>query len=261
MISEKVRELIDRSVDGETSAEELTKLNNILAVDEAARTYYEEVSQVVNLLEAIPEGTPPVDLKHEIMSAILDDRTTVVRDRKWYEPILEAFRPPRHRAVFSFAGGAGLGLFAAWIILGGNTWTVPGQDRAAVGTMSPLVDTKLLETVDRFEVPVQGGSAVVETKQGEGLVAAEVTVQSSSELEITLELNPTETQAVGYTHLAEGQVPSHVEIELNRVKLTQIGETKVLIVLRPITTAPGHLEVTVEDGDRSQQGKLKTPRS
>ena len=74
----------------------------------------------------------------------------------------DALEPPRLRTGFSFAGGAALGLFAAWLALGGNQVN-PGAG-FVTGTMATGINTTVMTTVDRLELPLETGRAVIETK-------------------------------------------------------------------------------------------------
>jgi hypothetical protein len=253
-MDDTLRDLIDRDVDGEVPKEESLRLGETLSRDPEAAAYRADVARVAELLQAVPPASPPADLKHDIMSRIHTEHRRVVKRKKWYEPILEAVQPPRLRTGFFFAGGAALGLFAAWLALGGTALS-PGAEYTVVGTMG--LDVRDLSGFDKWETELSGGSVSIETKQGSGFTVAEVLVRSDSKVSITLELDPARVRTLGYT--SRGRGPVKVEVEGSRFVLTPFGETRVIVLLEPKSAAGSVIGITLDEGGRLRDGKLKAP--
>jgi len=252
VMDDGLRELIDREADGDLDETESAKLREALDRDPGARAYRDEVTRLVRLLGAIPSEPPPRDLKHEIMSEIHQEHRRVVKRAPWYEPILRALAPPRLRTGFAFAGGAALGLFAAWLALGGDILS-SGTEYSVVGTMG--VDVRNLTGVDRWELPLSGGRVMVETKQGSGVGVVEVSVRADSRVIVTLDLDPARVSPLGY--VGKGVAPDRVEIEGSRVTFTQYGEAKAILFLEPHSAAGSVIAISVDEAGRRTDGEVK----
>lgn len=167
MPEERIIDLIQRDIDGETSPAEQAELRDRMERDADSRLYYDGIRHVAATLEAAPASEPPASFTAEVMNGI--------RAKAARASTAHRFQRPRDRFL---AVRVGIGLAAAALIavflapslfraldsshLRGTmiapsppaqSWTV------TAGRQTVTVGTRGREVSLRFDAPAAAGSA------------------------------------------------------------------------------------------------------
>ncbi len=155
MADHTIDDLMQREIDGATSAADSARLQDILSRDPQARARYEELAALAAALARVTPVPPPPDLKDDIMAALPAGRypTAPARWLPWglhLRPVVQ----------FGLALALGLALgVAASLLLAGGPAGEPGLDAVAGTLLDPAA--RGFRTVAEADValPAAGGRA------------------------------------------------------------------------------------------------------
>ncbi len=205
MLEASILELINRDLDGLASAEESARLRQILAENEEARKFSEDLRALSRGLAAVGRAVPPPTLRPAIMRSITG---TEVARRQRGRSLLPRFLSGSLRHVPVFAGGviAGLLLFALGsrlmapgridendlvgsLAVHGSTFSVGKVVEFKNGDVHAFVQTGVGsgQAIVRIRLDVPPGTLVVLAYPGEGGHVETVDVAKANQAEISLE--------------------------------------------------------------------------
>ncbi|MEW6509805.1 MAG: hypothetical protein AB1428_02470 [Bacteroidota bacterium] len=142
MIDAKVKDLINRDIDGVLSGDEKRRLGQAMRRNTQARRLHEELSRLTSALEAIPQADPPAHLANRIRAAVhAGEALPAPRRRAWRDllgTLIHPSLPLRYASVF--AGGLAVGvLLFALFLQPVNVATM--EDGAAAGSLVARTET------------------------------------------------------------------------------------------------------------------------
>lgn len=246
----RLEELLQREIDGATSAEESAELHRRLMEEPAARELHDRLQRLAEDLRRVGQEEVPAGLRQEILAAV--ERSERARSGA----VATHRRTPgvRRRDLLPFAAGlaAGLALFA---LLSGGGGPDPAVDPDALtGTMRPGARSaeELSADAQRIEGPGVVATALLRVHRDEAVV--DLHLRSDRPLETTLE------SVGGLTPLfGERRGPEAGEIRLTEgaCRVVQEGEGRYRFVLRGEgEAATASLRLRLRSGDWSQQISL-----
>jgi len=161
-------ELVQRDVDGETSAEEKTGLRLRLEADPELRDLHQALEGVRRELDGVGLVDPPPGLRADILRSV---RQVGAHGRQAREGVFALFF---QRPALAFAATLAIGIGAGLLLSSLAGWHPVAVDEAAVvGTIGSRVD---LPEVDRAQLEGSGLAASVVARRGDGLVVVDVDV-------------------------------------------------------------------------------------
>lgn len=236
MIEDGTRELINRAIDGECSAEESLMLQSILRSNAEARKLHAELLAMVGGMAAMAPVEPPSTLKPGIMRA-LDERRAPrpMRARhSWLEAL--SLRP-----VLAFAGGAVAGI-AIFVLASGIVGSRGTDTQDFVGSLILHGSTDVtFRPANVLELTRGVSSAVLETRLAEGLAIVRIRVESPEGVAGTVRFDPALLHIEAVQPLGSGQPGMTIrENELVFDKISA-GGVAILYSLKPGSTGTLHL--------------------
>jgi len=113
MINRRIREMIQKEIDGENTPQEKRKLQERLSRDPAAKRLFEDLKRTSRWLDRVPEIRPSKELKRKIMSEI-ETRSNTAKNAVQYRR-RSAVRSTFPKMAFSFALGAACVILATTV--------------------------------------------------------------------------------------------------------------------------------------------------
>jgi hypothetical protein len=239
MISEKHTAAINREIDGMSTPEESAQLKDLLASNEEARAYYEDLSRLSTMLSSVDEVEPPAKLKSGVMSAIEMKKAAqapastlrpVPAPEKvsFLHTILHGYQRRGEWAyAFSFAA------FVAGIAIGflgftalGNGFTTSGDTSQFTGSMTPFKDFEIVDTKPLDENGVIG---TVETRYTSNQIFTKIEVSSEQNLDIVVEFDGNLLSPIGFHQ--EFPTPSGITLGANEMRLVHQGQNVYVLTL------------------------------
>ncbi len=118
MSNRKLRELLNREIDGILTEREKRALDSLLAKDEDARALRADLHSLLRLCTESPLAEPPPTLRPAIRRAIEVQQTTKQQPRRIKESLDRVLFPLRDlRLVYAFVGGIALGGVSLALVL------------------------------------------------------------------------------------------------------------------------------------------------
>lgn len=242
MIDARREDLLQRALDGETTAEESAELQQALVTDADLRARHDELTAVVSFLAAAEPVLPPADLRDAIVSRV---RVTArpaatTEERNLLRRFLARFEPGYG---YAFATGAVLALAVSWL----PAWRPAQVDPTSVpGAMLPPPVSQTLE--------IEGATATVQVVVEADGTVIRIDLQSLREIGIDV-VFAADRPLVAFERGPES--PGFVASRAGEIAFPHRGRDRVRIVLGgPAGEIRVHL---VAGGDRAEAVFGKRP--
>lgn len=256
MIDAQDEELLHREIDGENSAEESARLKDLMAAHAELRAYYERLSTLAQTLaNAEKVGVPP-GLARKVMRSIRRrERFAALR-----EGLLDTFRFAfTRRPVLGYAATLAAGLVLGTLLAALADKTPPFWRRDVSylsGTMLPDNRLRRLQLVAEQSFAAEGIQGKASTKLGDNLVLAEIQLDSSRAVDVTIEFDSNALSVLAFER--SGASGGGVALGPRQLRLQHIGEATYRMVLGVKKPVPSPLRLRLAAADVSLERTLET---
>ena len=185
MIDEKIKDLINRDLDGLLSPEEQDQLKTYLAQNEQARHYYQKMRQMTEFLNQVPEVPAPPSLKENILNQIGASHSVPnVKREKFtiFSAFSEWFRVFTAKPPYAFALGIAISAIIFTIIALQTMHPEPQTNLPVSGTI------KTAQQTIPINLPVVQGK--IEFTSRGALSVLNVVLNPQEEIALTIEYDP-----------------------------------------------------------------------
>jgi hypothetical protein len=232
MMKDRQIAAMHRELDGVNSPEETAELKTLLGSDPEARTYFENLNKLGEMLSAVPEVDPPRELKAGVMKAVrkaTEPATTPVitpvADPGLYDGFLNNFLGAfRGRWAYALTFSAGIAAGILGFTAFGDSVS-PGNE-GLTGTMAPTHD---FVTVGKQDFNQAGVVGSVETQYAADHLVATIDVASPEDLDIVFEFDGKVLNPLGF-HQSSPH-PMGITAEPGQFKVRHRGENSYVFTL------------------------------
>ena len=245
-------DLVQREIDGENSPAESAELQRRIALDPQLEGSADKLLSLSRSLAAVPQEDPPPGFVADVMRAIRTKGARVTGG--WIETWRAAFgRRPALGYGLSLAAGIVLGALAIGAL---GPAALSTRDEAAVGTILPPGRLGSFREVDRQELASEGLRGEAVTRRGDRTVQAELRLESSKPVRLTLEFDANSFAPLGFGRsvAAEGDVV----LEPGRVRIAHSGAGTYQVFLGTRSPKPAPLTLRVEGEGVFLERRLET---
>jgi hypothetical protein len=251
VINDKDIELVNRSIDGETTPEENERLAGLLASDSEVRLHHEELLALDGRMRSARQLDVPDGLRDQIMCGIRPRARRVDGGKSRATAWLGELLPPR--LAYAFAAGVAAGIALLALITGiGHT---PLETQHLSGTISP------------WDVPAEGGECLefdVPSGWGSGCISyagdriwAEVNLDTTEETKVLFTLGD-EVHFDRFRVLEAGE--HSISVAGERTELTHTGVGEYILLFEDDGGVESSIGLAVYAGDKLQFEKIIRPR-
>jgi len=249
MIGEKIRDLINREIDGANSPKASARLHAYLKENPDARREYEELLALFRTLARIPKADPPDNLKKRILNAV-EWKARAMRAKPHTETRGPddrfAFTVKKYGFGFAFGFASAALVFVLWSVL---------KDKQAWLDVNQITGTLTAEksgpaTDFRKEYRIDGKGVVTGTIRWQGrrsLALLEIDLESSRETSATVEFDRGRTVFEGFRRRPSAALG--LSAEDTRVRLAGIGRQHAVLVFRNTGAGPGPMPFRIASAD------------
>ncbi len=242
MIDAKYIELINREIDGANSDKEGAKLREHLAKNPEAQQLYEELATVSNVLKKVTIIEPSPNLRKTILNSLPSGKYAAREKRKLFIPQMGAlFGVYKLRYAYALVAG---------IVIGSVAYSIFDAQRSTPSDFSTLYGTMLshqyalsFETAYYEQVILDELDGTLEIKYAEGVVVAELDLQSQQETEIVLEFDENDLGFLGFGQFQGSKFS--VSVDKNNVRLRNMGENRAVFMFTDKTRSISPLNVKI----------------
>ena len=217
MLEQRTLELINGEIDGALQPDERAELEAILAASADARAMKAELQKLANLMDSMPQHTPPEELAERILRQV---RLPASRP---------AFSPGN---LFSSLQAAPIGLaFAAGLLMAVGMYELsPG--RQSVVDPANIVGTMVLnpgagpasQAADSLVISVPGVSGTVSLSEAGNLQVLSFDLDSTDETEIAIALSEAGLSFGGIAHAAASAAAADETYEVSGGTLRVVNQ-------------------------------------
>jgi hypothetical protein len=195
MIEPKLKELLNREIDGELSATEHTRLEKTLLRNAAARKYQKGLRALANSLASVEPVEPPKHLANRIRAAVhANDVALAPAKSSWRVALLELLHPRSiSRYVYVGAGSLVLCLILFLVISNENGPATVG-DADLVGTLVLEGHVPGFADGERIDVNADVIKGNIETQFRSGLCLLRMNLQSPEPFTAVIQTDPSAVQ-------------------------------------------------------------------
>lgn len=217
MLNDRDMYLLNAGIDGELTADEQGEHDTLLERSGDARAMRAELQKLANVLEALPEQSPPLDMAQRILDQ-------AAPSSRWSSSGLSGFFSSFQPATAGVAFAAGL-----LITVAAYEWApdMPGgiSQEQMVGTLIANRDATHWQTIDSRDIDVPGlrGHLALRQKESDRILSVEL--KSEQELEVRIQLEGSEASLGGvYLHSTNAlQGKGHFEFTGGAVNVVSKG--------------------------------------
>ena len=217
-ITERNAELIQGGIDGELNESERTEFEVLLRDSEDCRHYFEEITQLSDLLSTIPDLDPPADLHQKIMAGIELPRAGKMPEwlKNWFQP-----------TSYGLAVAAGMLLAIGAVRLAPDT---SNDMTSLVGSMVRQNSLSQREAAGQLSIELGQVQGNVLLKDLQDSIALQFNMDSASKVEVLIDLNGTGLQFGGFADDAEGV--EGFAVSGGKVRVANEGSHQFVVFLR-----------------------------
>jgi hypothetical protein len=248
-------ELLHRVVDGETNEAESAELQERLAREPELAASHRALLGVGRTLSAVGLVEPPPELAWDVMRHVRR-RPHGATEGGWLAGLTGwVARQPALALASSLAAGLVVGILVTNLTDHARPRGI--DESAVVGTVLPRGHLSELPVIDEANLGSSGLGATVVTRQGPGLVVAEIRIRSPRPLDLTVELDSDALRPRGFASL--GDLPAgEVALEERRVRVRQAPGGRYLLTLAVVGPDLRPLRIRLESGDAPLEGQVGT---
>ncbi len=239
MMDEKIKEMINRHLDGLLSDEEQQQLENLLQQNPDAEQYYQKMKKMKELLDQVPPVEVSASLKTSIMNG-LDASRYVKKKKKWFDfsalgQWLDAFRL---RPSYAFVLGVVVSALVFTIIV----LQIPGPGRRGnqfvLGTMKTAEQQVPIES--SFATGIIGWQSSAKESQ------LHISLKPKSQLVLKLEFDSQKLQLKSM--VSDPQINFSFVGQENQLKIQTKNDLSISLSLRKLNrTASLSVKILVEN--------------
>jgi hypothetical protein len=133
----------------------------------------------------------------------------------------------------------------------------PIDERAVRGTVLSAGDLARLPMIQQMDLGDTARGATVTTRQGDGVVVAEVELRSERPLDLTVDLDPATLRPRGFVSL-EDLPTGEVSLEDDHVRIRQAPAGRYLLTLSVLGENPAPLQVRLDTAEETLEGAIRT---
>jgi hypothetical protein len=185
MVNQKYLELINKDIDNNISAYEKELLDNYLKTNPEAHALHQDLFEIENLLDKLPENDPSENLKKRILSSIDFNRYASKKRKSIGEYFIAAFTGLRKKTTVSFAVGMVTGIIVLSIVFYASYYNNFPRTNNVFGTIG-IADSELLKSVEVNALDIGGK---IEIKKVANQYGVYVNLKSSKEYTLQIELD------------------------------------------------------------------------
>jgi hypothetical protein len=229
MIDEALDDLIQRELDGATTAEESAMLQRKLAAEPEARAYYERLRNLASVLSSIPPAEAPTELRAMVRAA-LQSRAPglpVGADRS-HRPHRRVSPHLRWRDI-AFAGGGALVAATLLVTLARLPQPAALDPDRLGGAMGAVAGWEAARTVDRQELDASWITGHASVRQHEDLVAVELELQPQGDVTLELRFDGERFTPVGFTAAPSAETNVIVQSDLLHIDHVGRGASRLIL--------------------------------
>jgi hypothetical protein len=201
MIEPKLKELLNRELDGELTSDERTRLGKTLLRNAAARKYQKELRGLATSLASLQPVEPPRHLSNRIRAAVHANDVLVVPTKSAWHVNFPAFlrSPAVNRYAYVAAGSLVLCLILFFVISNVNGPAAVG-DADLVGTLVLEGHVAGFSEGERTEINADAIRGNIETQFRSGLCLLRINLQSPEAFTAFIQTDPSAVQVEAVRH-------------------------------------------------------------
>ncbi len=246
-ISERDWDLLQREVDGDTTTEESERLRERRAQEPELDAGYQTLLELERTLRQIGLVDPPDGLADEIKRQV---RQRARAREATQSPLARLLSRLGQRPALALASS-----LAAGLVVGVLLTSLVGQPRpcgigegSVAGTMLPSGDRSALPVIEEAALEDAGLRATVVTRQGRGIIVAELSLESPQPVDVTVELDGQTLRLQGFETVG-GLPAGEVLLEADRVRMRQVPGGRYLLTLAVVRRDPAPFRIRLESGN------------
>jgi hypothetical protein len=246
-MEEQYRELINKQIDGLNDASESEELQRSLATDKEARGIYDDLLRMANALKRVEAIEPPSRLKTQILNSIRSGPASTESRSSRLSVLLEVFRRrPLARYSLVFASGLCVGVL---FFVFANPWRqgTTADSSKVGGAMALLPDLSRLPVVDSARIESEGIEGTFRTFRNEGNVLVEIALNSSVNVRVEMNSDPSELTFGGISRLSGTE--GLVSVTQGKIVLTDVKSDLVAVAFSSVGEIHRAVEVRIYKGD------------
>jgi len=247
-------ELLQREVDGDNTVDDSSALRERLAREPELVGHYQALAGVRDALDGVRLVEPPSGMADEI---VRDVRQRVSGERPVV--VTGVFGRLAARPVLTLATTLAAGLLVGVLASSLTDRLRPGplDERAVSGTVLSAGHLARLPVIEEMDLGSASRGATVTTRQGDGVVVAEVELRSEGPLDLTVELDPATLRPRGFVSL-EDLPTGEVSLEDDHVRVRQAPAGRYLLTLSVLGANPAPLQVRLDAAEETLEGAIGT---
>lgn len=254
MIDDKILDLIEKDIEGRNTEAEAERLKASLASDAKARSYYEDVKRLAELLARVPLADTPPGFAREIMQRVAEKRQPVRSETSSWLATIRSLFAVKHPAPFAFSFGAGVAVGALVLFLASQGPSPRSSFDEVSGLMVPPADLHGFETLSTRGFEGDGVSGTVSTKSNGSVILAELEINSRDQANVVLEFPGGALRPKGFHQSGTSAV---VSMSHEAIELAHSGKSRYTFILETGETASPTLRVKVRTSEPVFDGTLR----
>lgn len=231
MVDSKTEDLINRDIDGVLSAQEVTRLKEVLSIDPEAQSYYNDMENLCQMLQQVEEVDPGPNLKKNILNSIpvRKYQNEEYRERR---PLFSAWNSRlNYRLTFAFALGLIVGIFTYSFF----TDLPLINNSNLVGTILLSDSDAKFKPADQAKISLQEVNGTVSSQYAENIILLRIDLTTASEIEVVVEFDGSDLRFAGFKpqRYSAGQI----NVSSNELRLINNGRHDYVLFFEDKTPA------------------------
>jgi hypothetical protein len=255
MIKQSHIELLNRAIDGLTTADEREQLRQILDADAEARGYYDSLLVASTQLKKTPQVPAPADLKSNIMAKIATAKPITTVQAASHRSVF-AFLREQWNVSTSFHISVGVLAGAAAVVVFASVFNTSEHLSVAnlQGTLMPHAASELV--LGSSTIVAGNSSADFKTTRSGNQLITSILVHTAGVASIQVAFDKTDLELTAIT--ANGQPTNDIEPHSSQVVLTPTPGTQYQLFFQDDSKAVSLLQLTISDGHLSARQEVST---
>ncbi len=245
MIDKKLIERIHEDLEGKLNADERQQLTNRLSSDPEASAYFQDWKRIAHTIEKTREGTPDIQLTHEILNRLPMETQTSRKP----EPLIRTnfWNKPAFRYSIIFATGVFLGFLAFSLLMPGtkNTQAPAFQLKGAMYD-SRSFDQMITADNLMFENPMVKAS--FDVRYSTSIVEARITISSLYPVQAVITFDYNSLQAMNVMNVSVND-QSSISASSNVIQINNSGNNQYLVQLLNKNNLPHQISIKILQND------------
>ena len=237
MIDSKTEDLINRDIDGALSAQEATRLKEVLSTDPEAQNYYDEIENLSQMLAQVEEVDPGPNLKKNILNSIPVQKYQNEENRE-RTPLFSAWNSrPSYRLTLAFAFGLIIVFFTSSFV----TDLPPNNNSNLIGTILLTGSDAKFKPADEAEITLPEISGTVSSQYAENVVLFRVDLSTDSEIAVVVEFDESDLRFAGFQ--PQKYSAGQINVSSNEIRLANKGRHDYVLIFEDKTSADSQVTV------------------